>query len=240
MAYIFNICCLIAAGICVWAGVRFWGNYQKSKIQQFKNFSIGFLFISLAYLFLFFPKIILFNSFWIQIDFILVDLSFLASHLFLIPVVLSFSEKFAPLQKRIPQLLVLIGIIYIFFNLFFFSEAVPLKVNEVLSYWKNGVFWLHSILWIPLSSGAAVLGSWLLLSIKKVQEKRLFWKLLFGGMAGILVFIAGILFWYFKFFNPSLEILNISGVIGVLGFLFGVIGGAIFQPPRETWVKKII
>ena len=239
MAYIFNICCLVAAFICGRTGVHFWKNYQRTKIWQFKNFSLGFWFISLAYLFLSFPKIILFNSIWIQIDFILADISFLVANLFLIPAAFSFLEKFAPLQKRISQFFLSAIIIYIFLNIFFFAEAIPLKVNGVLYYWKNGIFWLHSILWIPLTSGAAILGGWFLSSLKKVEEKRLFWKSLFSGMTGILIFIAGILFWYFKFFNPFPEILNISGLIGVLGFLFGVIGVTISRLPYETWVKKI-
>lgn len=239
MAYLFNLCCLIATFICGGAGIRLRKDYQRTKIWQFKNFSLGFWFIFLAFLFLSFPKIILFNSFWIQIDLILVDFSFLLSELFLIPAAFSFLEKFAPLQKRIFQLFLSAIIIYIFLNIFFFAEAVPLKVNEVLLYWKNGVFWLHSLLWIPLTSGAAILGGWFLFSLKKVEEKKLFWKSLFIGIGAILIFVAGMLFWYFKFFNPLLEILNISGMIGAFGFLLGVIGFPIFKFPREIWVKKI-
>lgn len=239
MAFVFNICCLIAVFICGGAGIHFWRNYQKTEISQFKNFSLGFWFIALAYLFLFFPKIILFNPFWIQIDFILVDLSFLASDLVLIPALFSFFEKLATFQKKIFKLFLSLIFIYIFLNFFFFKEAVPLTKNQDLFYWKNGVFWLHSILWIPLTSGAAIVGGWLLYGLKKVKEKRVFWKILLTGTGGILVFIAGILFWYFKFFNSQPEILNISGIIGALGFLLGTIGTTFFQPPREILVKKI-
>ena len=140
MAYLFNICCLIATFICSGAGVRFGKNYQRTKIWQFKNFSLGFWFISLAFFLLSFPKIILFNPFWVQIDFILADLSFLVANLFLVPVISVFSEKFTPFWKKVSQFYLSIIPIYTFLNIFFFKEAVPLKIDEILIYWKNGVF----------------------------------------------------------------------------------------------------
>jgi len=239
-SYIFNICCLIAVCISGMAAVYLWKDYKKNKLRQFKNFSLGFYFIFLAFFLLSFPKIILFESFWVQIDFILVDLSFLVANLFLVPVISVFSEKFTPFWKKVSQFYLSIIPIYTFLNIFFFKEAVPLKIDEILIYWKNGVFWLHSLLWIPLSSGAAALGICFLFGLKKVGEKEAFFKILSVGIGAILIFVAGMLFWYFKFFTPRLAILNISGIIGDLGFLLGSIGVRLFKVPREFWVKKII
>jgi len=122
------------------AAVYLWKDYEKNKLRQFKNFSLGFYFIFLAFFLLSFPKIILFESFWVQIDFILVDLSFLVANLFLVPVISVFSEKFTPFWKKVSQFYLSIIPIYTFLNIFFFKEAVPLKIDEILIYWKNGVF----------------------------------------------------------------------------------------------------
>lgn len=238
MELIFNICCLFAAFICLFAGIRFRKSYKKTGILQFKNFSLGFSFISLAYAILSLPKLILFDSFWVQIDFILVDLSFLGAELFLIPATLSFSKTFFRFQKRFLWFIPSMIAIYVLLNIYLFTPATPL-FSDGIYYWKNGVFWLHSLLWIPLASGAGVIGGWFLLGIKKIEEKNLSWKSFFFGLTGILVFIAGILFWYFKFFNHSSKILAISGIIGDFGFLFGVIGALLYQSSQETLVKKI-
>lgn len=239
MDYIFNISCLIAVFISFLATIRLWKNYKKTNFWQFKNYSFAFWFIFLAFLFLSLPKLILFKPFWIQIDFILVDLSFLGVGLFFIPALLSFSEKFSKFQKKIFPFLILLILIYIFLNILFFSPAVPLFLDGILFYWKNGNFLLHSMLWIPLTLPAAINGILFLSRIKKIKEKQLFWKSLFIGLGSISIFIAGILFWYFKFFNPLPVILNVSGIIGDFGFISGVVGATFFQPPREILVKKI-
>jgi len=238
MEFIFNICCLVAVFICLSAGIRFWKSYKKTGILQFKNFSLGFLLASLAFAILSLPKLILFDSFWVQIDFILVDLSILGTELFLIPATLSFSKTFIRFQKIFLWFIPSMIVIYVLLNIYLFTPAVPL-FSDGIYYWKNGVFWLHSIIWVPLASGAGVIGGWFLLGIKKIKEKKLSRRSFFFGLTGVLVFIAGILFWYFKFFNPSSKILAISGIIGDLGFLFGVIGSFLYQPSRETLVKKI-
>ncbi len=238
MELIFNICCLVAVFICLSAGIRFWKSYKKIGILQFKNFSLAFLLISLAFMMLSLPNLILFNPFWVQIDFILVDLSLLGAELFLIPATLSFLKPSARVQKIVLWAISSILVIYVPLNIFFFAPAVHL-FSDGIYYWKNGVFWLHSIVWVPLASGGGLIGVWFLFATRKIKEKKLFWRSFFFGLTGISIFIAGILFWYFKFFNPSSKILTISGIIGDFGFLFGVIGAFLYQPSRETLVKKI-
>jgi len=239
MTIIFNIYCLVAALTCSWSGIRLWRNYKKSKNWQLKNYSLGFLFISLAYIILSLPKLILFDPFWVQITFILVDLSFLGAELFLVSPLLSFSKKFIRFQKKSFQFFLSIIVIYIFLNIFFFSPALPLITGATLDYWENGVSWLHSLVWIPICLAAFGLGIYFLFQVKNIKEKILFWRSLFIGLGAITVSIAGFLFWYFKFFNPLIEILNISGIVGDLGFTFGLIGIIFFQPLREVFVKKI-
>jgi len=238
--YIFNICCLIAAFVSFYASLRFWQHYEKNKFPQFKNLSFALFSISLAYLILSLPKLVLFNPIWVQIDFILVDLSFLSTGLFAAPIILSFSKRFSQHQKIASPLLFSIIFIYIILNISFFAPATPLLSAGSLSYFKNGVFWLHSLLWLPLTSMAGIFGGQFLAGATKAGEKKLFWKGLLIGGGCILIFVAGILFWYFKFFNPLLQILNISGVVGILGFTLGAIGASLFPPPQEIHVKKII
>jgi len=238
MEFIFNICCLVAVFISLTARIRFWKSYKKTGILQFKNFSLAFLLISLAFMMLSLPNLILFNPFWVQIDFILVDLSLLGAELFLIPATLSFSKTFIRFQKIFLWFIPSMIVIYVLLNIYLFTPAVPL-FSDGIYYWKNGVFWLHSIVWVPLALGGGLIGAWFLLEARKIKEKRLFWRSFFFGLTGISIFIAGILFWYFKFFNPSSKILTISGIIGDFGFLFGVIGSFLYQPSRETLVKKI-
>jgi hypothetical protein len=237
--YIFNICCLIASFTSFFAVTRFWQTYKRTGLLQFKNLSFSFFFIGLAYLILSLPKLVLFNPFWVQIDFILVDLSFLSTGFFAMPVILSFFKKPPKLEKNASRFLLFILLTYIILNIFFFTSAIPLFSDGILVYFKNGVFWLHSILWLPLTSMAGIFGGQFLTEAIKAGEKKLFWKGLMIGKGCILVFIAGILFWYFKFLNPSSEILNLSGIIGVLGFTLGAVGATLFPPPREILIKKI-
>lgn len=238
-SYLFNICCSIATSFSFYAGVRSWQDYKKAKLPQFRNLSLAFFSISFAFLMLSLPKLFLFNPSWVQVDFILTDLSFLLTGLFSIPVILSFSENFFQLQKNIFRFLLFIFLVYVILNILFFTPAIPLFSDGVLTYFKNGISWLHSVLWIPLASLAGIFGGQFLAAAKRAQEKSLFWKGLLIGGGCILVFLAGILFWYFKFLNPLPQILNASGIIGIFGFTLGVIGVALFPPPREIFVKKI-
>jgi hypothetical protein len=237
--HIFNICCLVAVCLSSHAVIHFWQNYKKTHLSQFKNLSFIFFFILLANLMLSLPGLILFDSFWVQIDFILVDLSFLGTGVFTMPVILSFSKKFSQFQKSAFRFLLFIFLVYTILNIFFFRPASPLFSDGILYYFKNGVFWLHSILWIPLTSLAGIFSGVVLNGAKKTEEKRLFQKSFLLGSGSFLVFVAGILFWYFKFFNLFPQILNISGIVGIFGFILGEIGGATF-PPREILVKKVI
>jgi hypothetical protein len=238
MEFIFNICCLVAFSIGLFAGIRFWKSYKKTEILQSKYFSLGFLLISLSFLILSLPNLILFNPFWIQIDFILVDLTLSGAGLFLLPATFSFVKSSNFVQKMFFWGISSVLVVYALLNVFFFAPAVSL-CSEGMCYWKNGVFWLHSIIWIPFALGEGLIGTWFLLEAKKIKDGRLFWKTFLFGLTSILIFIAGILFWYFKFFHTSYKVLVMSGIIGDFGFLFGLIGSFLHQPSREEFVKKI-
>jgi len=238
MEFFFNICCLIASLIAVFGGIRFWKSYEKTKIAQFENFSLNFLFLSIAYILLFLPNLILFNPFLIQINFILIDLSFLAAELFLITATLSFLKFSVNIQKMFFWTFFSIITAYVALNIIFFAPAISL-FSEGIGYWKNGVFWLHSIAWVPAATGAGIVGCWFLLESRKIKDRKLSWRSFFFGLTGFFIFVAGILFWYFKFFNPSPTALAVSGIIGDMGFLSGVIGSFFYQSFQEDLVKKI-
>lgn len=236
---LFNIFCLLASFIAFVGIFHYRRNYQKTKLPQFIDFSFASFFISLAYFFLFLPKVVLFDPFWVQVDLILVDLSFLVSGIFAIPVIFSFFGLSELFQKRIPFIISSLFIIYIILNIFFFSPAELLFSQGNLIFFKNGVFWLHSLLWIPVVSLPGIVGGIFLIKIR-TAEKKLFWKGLLLGIGSIIIFLAGILFWYLKFFNPSLLILNISGAVGILGFSFSSLATSLFPSTRKFFVKKII
>jgi hypothetical protein len=95
------------------------------------------------------------------------------------------------------------------------------------------------LVWIPAASGAGVIGSWFLWETRKIKDSRLYWRSVFFGLTGVLISVAGILFWYFKFFNTSSEILIASGITGDFGFMLGVIGSFLYQKSQEPFVKKV-
>ncbi|MFH1713671.1 MAG: hypothetical protein ABH876_00640 [Patescibacteria group bacterium] len=238
MKFIFNICCLVAVFISLFAVIRFWKSYKETGILQSKNYFFGFLLISLAFFLLFLPSAILFNPSWIQIAFILVDLSLAGAGLFLLPATFSFTKSSIFFQKMLSLIIPLILVIYIILNIYFFKPAI-LLCSDGICYWKNGVFWLHSIIWLPFALGVGFMGFWFLFGARKIKEQKLFRRSFLFGLMAILILIGGILFWYFKFFNPSSKILIISGIIGDLGFLFGVIASFLYQYSREPLVEKI-
>lgn len=239
MIIIFNISCLTAAFISLWLGLRLRKHYNQSKIDALKDYSNTFLFISLAYLLLSLPKLVLFDSFWVQVDFVLVDLSFWVAILFGVPGALAILSKSAHLKRFSFYFILCWILIYIFLSIFFFSSAIPLETDEGLFYWKNGTPWLYSLSWLPLCLAAFGLGLFFLFQIKTIRKKLLFWRSFCFALTGIIVAIAGFLFWISKFLYPSPQILVLSGLIGVVGFLTGVIGVRSFSTPQETWVKKI-
>lgn len=229
MAYIFNISCLIAAFLLVFGAYHFWGNYKRTRMWQFKNYSFTACLAAIAFFALALPKLILFNPVWIQIDFVLVDLVFGSGDLFLIVALISFIKRFSRFQKIFFQFFLLLLIIYGTLNIFYFSPSIPLFSQGTLYYWKNGNFLLHSPFWLLLSLIAGINGILFLVRLKEIGRKGLLPKTLLVGLASLLIFVAGILFWYFKFLNPLPAILNISGIVGVLGLIFLTIGWRFFR-----------
>ncbi|MBU0546864.1 hypothetical protein KKA72_00535, partial [Patescibacteria group bacterium] len=121
MEIIFNICCLVAFFITSSAVIRFWKSYKRTGISQFKYFSLAFFSLSLAFLLFSFPNLILFNPFWIQIDFILADIIFLGAELFLIPAILSLIKYSDRIQKTFLLIISSMIVVYVLLNIFFFA-----------------------------------------------------------------------------------------------------------------------
>jgi hypothetical protein len=238
MILIFNICSFIAFISCLYVGIRFLKGYKKGGVQQLRNFALGFLFISVGYLFLAFPDWILFNPTLIQSCFIMVDVFFLLASVFLLTAALSFLK----LTLRFRNIIFFGGLLtlatYVLLNFIYFQPAISLAL-EGTYYWKNGVFWLHSLLWVPSASGAGIIGVLFLLEAKKVKNQKLLLRSLCFGIASFLIFVAGILFWYFKFFNPSSEVAAVSGITVVISLVIGLIGSAFYQSSDDNLVKKI-
>lgn len=230
MTYLFSIFCLVAIFICFSAVFHFWENYRRTHLWQFKNYAIGFLFISIAYAIL---SLITFisDSTWAQIALISVDLSFAGTIFYFIPILLSFSEKYFLYQKKISAFWLGGIVVYILFNILFFSPAVPLFSDGEFYYWRNSNFLLHSIFWILFTFGAGANGVLFLSSLKIAsQDKKLFLKSLLLGVSSLFIFIAGMLFWYFKFFNSTPSLLIASGIIGDIGFIMGAASDAYNTP----------
>jgi len=244
MPLIFNFCALGAAIISFEIFFRYL-RPKKESIKSAKDFYLAFFFVGLGYTFLSLPQLILFDPFWIQIAFILQDISFLISMLFFAPATLGMFKKWPSFQKII-SLIVLFWLgLYIILNTIFFSPAVPLKTDGVIYFWQSGTFWIQSmgrILLIVITSMVSIL---FFAGAKRVlSQKRLFWRCFFGALGSIMIITAGFILWFPSFFYFSPSLLAFSGVLGLLGFFVGWIGigwvgGIVLRPPRKKFVKKI-
>jgi len=239
MTIIFNFCCLGAAIISLIDLARLYYHYRKAKLETIKNFSLGFLYIALAYSFLSLPQLILFNPFWIQIDFILVDIFFFGAVYFFILALLRLVGLFH-LEKTFSIIIFSLILVYAFLNVLFFSSALPLESEGIIYYWISGTLWLQSIsrgLMILLAS--VIILTFFLKGIKKGGEKIIFWRSFALVTGGALITIGGFIFWFSPWFYFSPFLLILSGGIGLLGFLIGSVMAIAFQPPRKKFVEKI-
>lgn len=228
MAIIFNLSGLAAALICFYGAYRLDHSYQQIRTKILRAYSNGFFCVGSAFFILALPGIVLFDPFWIQIDFILVDISFLMAILFFGPAIFSISERLHRFKKKIFFLILFWILMYIFLNLIFFSKALPLIENNLVYFWKSGTLWLQSI-----ARGFTVASS-LLLSIlffrwiKISIEKKVIYRSFFIGLSFLLVLIAGSIFWFSPFFYFSLNLLIFTGFLGLLGVTAAIIGVLLF------------
>lgn len=235
MTIIFNLCCLWGAIISFWAGIRFRKNYQKSKIEQLRDYSNAWFFITLGFIFFFLPNLILFDPFWVQIAFILVDLSFLGAILFFIPATLSFLENFSlSSKKNFFWFLFSWMLIYAFLSAFFFSPAIPLEINGMAYYWKSGMPLLQGITRVLLCSAAFFVAIFFIFQRKKIEEKILSWRSLLIGLSALMVTIATIILFFFPYFYFSPKMVILSGLIGFFAFSLGAISIMFFQPREKN------
>lgn len=223
MAIIFNFCSLAASIFCLSAGFRFRHSYHQRRIEILKAYANAFPCLGLAYFFLALPGIILFDPFWIQIAFVLMDISFLLALLLSGPAFFGLSEKFRRFKKILFFLILFWILIYAFLNIVFFSEAIPLIENNVVYFWKSGVPWLQGI--ARGLAVAAVLAMvafffrWAIIS----TEKKIVYRSLIIGSGTLLIAAAGFILWFLPFFYFSSNLLIFSGALGLAGFMIGII-----------------
>lgn len=245
MTLIFNFCALGATIICFEVSSRYF-RYKEEKIEAAKKFYIAFFFVGLGYVFLSLPQLILFDPFWIQIAFILQDVLFLASLLFIAPAAIGMFDKWSRFKKPLHSIILFWIGLYIIFNVIFFSPAVPLKASGIIYFWKSGTLWLQSMGRALLVVLALTMSALFLAWAKRTSlRKRIAWRAFFSALAGLLISSAGFVFWFFPFFYFSPGLLVFSGCLGFLGFFVGWvgsgwIGGVVLRPNGKELVKKII
>ena len=240
MVIIFNFCSLAASITCLITGFRLRRSYHQKRIEAIKGYSNSFFSVSLAYFILSLPGIILFDPFWVQIDFILADIFLLAAILFSEPSLISLSEKLRPFKKSVFFLILFWILLYTFLNIIFFSSAVSLMENNVVYYWRAGVPWLQNItrglLVMAVISMTILFFRWAIISI----EKNIIYRSVILGLSTLLLAVGGSMFWFFPFFHFSSNLLICSGVLGFLGYIGAIISTLVFRFPQETSVKKNI
>lgn len=244
MTLIFNFCALGAAIICFEMFSRYW-RYKGKKTGAVRDFYLAFSFVGLGYIALSLPQLILFDPFWIQMVFILEDVLFLISMIFFGPAVLGMSDKWSRFKKTLSSIILLWTGLYVLFNVFFFSPAVPLKTNNIVYFWKSGTFWIQGTARGLLVGVVLVISTLFFAWSKRISpQKKLSWRAFFSALGALTVAVAGSVFWFFPFFYFSPALLVFSGCLGFLGFLVAWIGigwirGIVLRPVREEFVKKI-
>ena len=223
MTFIFNFCSLAASVFCLSAGFRFNHSYLERKMEILKAYAKGFFSVSLAYFFLALPGISLFDPFWVQIAFILSDLSFLIAILFSGPAIFSIPEKLRRFKKHVFLFLSAYIFIYILLNIIFFSPALPLKENNTIYFWFSGTPLIQS-----MARGLSILAALLMSAFffnfaKESQEKTVSYRSFLLGLATLGIATSGFIFWFSPFFYFSSNLLILSGVLGLASFMIGIL-----------------
>lgn len=223
MTVIFNLCSLAASIFCFSAGFRFRQSWHQRKMEILKAYANAFPCLGLAYFILALPGVILFDTFWVQIAFVLIDISFLMALLLSGPAFFGLYEKLRRFKKILFFLILFWVLIYVFLNIVFFSPAVPLKENNLVYFWKAGTPWLQSIArGLAIASVlamAAFFFRWAVIS----TEKKIVYRSLIIGSGTLLIATAGFMLWFLPFFYFSSNLLIFSGALGLSGFMIGII-----------------
>lgn len=218
MAIIFNLCFLCLVPISFYAAYYFRRSFNRSKLEALKNYSNAHVFEGLLFLTLFSPGIIIFDPTLIQINFILIDIFFLITILFFLPATLSLSRKTSHLKNIVFFTILLCTIVYIFLNIFFFSQATPLKEGDYIYYWLSGTPWLQisarGILFLSL----LIIAIFFLFGTKISKEEALSKKSFLIGLSCLIISAAWFIYSFFPFFYFSPKILIISGLLAFFGF----------------------
>jgi len=236
MIPLFNIAFVGGVLFCLGCTLKIYLAYRKSKSEILTSLLKVFIFSTFAYTALSLPNLILFSSFWIQVDFIFSNIFFYLTHIYMWLIIFGYTN-----QIRFKKTLFYIGftwiIINVLLNIFLFNPAIPLITNKNVYYWQKGTPLLFQFIenGITVFMGFA-LASFYFNAMKSFKEKTVRMRLLFFGLGLIFASIGGFIFY---FFPHSFNLLVLSGFLGLFEWLFIFLGVFYFVPPRERYVKKI-
>jgi len=238
MTILLSLFLLVGGFVCLGISAYLGRIFSQNRLEAFRGFSFAFFFLGLAFSALSFPGFVLFDSFLIQIDFILADFFFFGGILFFIPTILSFFNM--PIQVKKLAILAVIfgGVLYVLANILFFVPAVPLKTKNTVFYWKSGTPLIQGITHGCFCLVACGLSAFFFRKSRTLKEKDSSRKAFLLGVSGILIFIGGFIIWFFPFFYLKPWLLIISGIAGFLGTLIGMTTPFFFKKPPKL-VKKI-
>jgi len=218
MTIIFNLCFFCLVPLSFYVAYYFRRSFYRSRIEALKSYSNAFIFEGLVFITLFLPGFIIFNSTLVQIDFILLDTFFLITILFFLPTTISLSEKTSRFKKVTFLTIAFWTLIYIFLNIFFFSQATPLKTGGYIYYWQSGTPWLQTITRGLLFLALLIIAIFFLFGARAPKEKAISKKSFLIGLSCLIIDVAWFIFCFFPFFYFSPKLLIISGLLAFSGF----------------------
>lgn len=241
MRIIFHFFSFATAIVNLIFSVRFYFRYQQSKMKTMLSCSLSSLLAFLAFIILALPQLFLFDSTWIQIAFISVDILLLGFVLGWSLVLLELMEW--PSYKTIIfKAFSYWVLIYIFLNMLFFSPSIQLVSDGEVYYWISGTLWLQSINRALLMIAALVISAVFFYWSKTFQEekeKKLFWRVFIIGIGPIITATGGFIFWVFPLFYFSPFLLILSSLLGFLGFFTSfIVSVVVIRFPQEKSLKK--
>lgn len=223
MTIIFNLCFFCLVPLSFYVAYYFRRSFYRSGLEALKSYSNAFIFEGLVFLTLFLPGFIIFNSTLVQIDFILLDIFFLITILFFLPATLSLSEKTSRFEKITFLTIFCWTLIYIFLNIFFFSQATPLKTGDYIYYWQSGTPWLQTITRGLLFLALLIIAIFFLFGARAPKEEAISKKSFLIGLSCLIIDVAWFIFCFFPFFYFSPKLLIISGLLAFSGFVMEAI-----------------
>jgi len=192
--------------------------HKKSQMEATKDAHFSFIFMSLAFFTLALPQLVIFNPVLVQKCFILSDVLFLISELFLGSTLLKILDQ--PKMKKIFLVLGVFWVIaYLFLNWAFFNPALPLISEGKIYYWMAGTIWLQGLSRAFLVLGALAFAVIFFHWTRQVEEKRVSLRSLMAGLSMFSTAAGGFMFWFLPTFFFSTLLLALSTALNFFGIL---------------------